>query len=70
VQLFFEVTLALAGQFREVRCQAVAVGVVAGATDGRLGLASGGIAFDGFGSSGRTATPMVNSRLTTSLFIS
>ncbi|MOA27932.1 hypothetical protein D3C78_1488400 [compost metagenome] len=54
VQLFFEIALALTGQFREVRCQAVAVGVVAGATDGRLGLAGGGIAFDGLRSSGRT----------------
>ncbi|MNV79779.1 hypothetical protein D3C71_1733470 [compost metagenome] len=54
VQLFFEIALALAGQFREVRCQAVAVRIVAGATDGGLGLASGGIAFDRLRSSGRT----------------
>ena len=50
----FAVTLALAGQFREVWCQAIAVGVVAGATHGRLGLTGGGIALDSLRSSGRT----------------
>ncbi|MCY1177523.1 hypothetical protein D9M73_178340 [compost metagenome] len=46
VQLFFQVLFTLACKFREVRRQAIAVRIVAGATYSSFGLTSSGIPFD------------------------
>ncbi|MCY1423424.1 hypothetical protein D9M71_391350 [compost metagenome] len=43
LHLLQQVALTLAGQLREVRRHAVAIGAVAGAADGCLGLSGGGI---------------------------